>query len=82
VVRRAGGELDHVRVTLPAPAGVDELAALFGAPSFLPRTPAGGRRALFAATSPADGERSTTVLAELDATGHATTVILRPDDLR
>jgi len=82
VVRRAGGELDHVRVTLPAPADVEELARRFGPPSFLPRTPAGGRRALFPSTSPGEGERATTVLAELDRSGRAVVVVLRPDDLR
>jgi hypothetical protein len=82
VVRRAGGELDHVRVTPAAPVDLEELAGRFGPPSFLPRTPAGGRRALFPATSPRDGERTTTVLAELDAAGRARVVVLRPDDLR
>lgn len=82
VVRRAGGELDHVRVTPPAPVEVEELASRFGPPSYLPRTPAGARRALFPETSPRDGERATTVLAELDAAGRARVVVLRPDDLR
>jgi hypothetical protein len=81
VVRRAGGELDHVRVTLAAPVDVEELAGRFGPPSMLPRTPAGGRLALFPETSPRDGERGTTVLAELDGSGRARVVVLRPDDL-
>jgi len=82
VVRRAGGELDHVRVTLAAPVDLEELTRRFGPPSLLPRTPAGGRRALFAETSPGDGGRATTVLAELDPAGRAQVVVLRPDDLR
>ena len=82
VVRRADGALDHVRVTLPAPTAVEELAARFGPPSYLPRTPSGGHHVLFPATSPRDGERATTVLAELDGEGKAVVVVLRPDDLR
>ena len=82
VVRRPGGALDHVRVALAEPADVVELAQRFGAPSFPPRTPAGGRRAVFPATSPGDGERSVTVLAELDRWDRVAAVVLRPDDLR
>jgi hypothetical protein len=82
VVRRADGQLDHVRVTPAAPIDVEELAARFGSPSYPPRTPSGGRSALFPATGPRDGELTATVLAELDAAGRAVVVILRPDDLR
>jgi hypothetical protein len=82
VVRRAGGGLDHVRVALAAPLAVEALTASFGPPSYLPRTPSGGRRALFPATGPHDGELTTTVLAELDDAGRAVVVVLRPDDLR
>jgi hypothetical protein len=82
VVRRPGGELDQVRVTLAAPVEVEELSGPFGPPAYLPRTPAGGRRVLFPSTGPRDGQLTTTVLAELDSAGRATVVILRPDDLR
>lgn len=82
LVRRAGGELDHVRVTPPAAVDVEELAARFGPPSYPPRTAAGGRRVLFPSTGPRDGERTITVLAELDGAGRAAAVVLRPDDLR
>jgi hypothetical protein len=82
VVHGAGGEVEHVRVTLTAPLDVEELARRFGPASLLPRLPAGGRRALFRETSPGDGERSATVLAELDGSGKARAVILRLDDLR
>jgi hypothetical protein len=80
VVHR-GGVVDHVRVTLPEPAGIERLAGRFGAATRLPRSPAGGRLVLFPATVPADGERATTVLAQLDHAGRATVVLLRPDDL-
>jgi len=82
LVRRPGGALDHVRVTLPAATDLDELAGRFGPPAFPPRTPAGRRSATFPATSPDDGEFAVTVLAELDGSGRAVVVVLRPDDLR
>jgi hypothetical protein len=82
VARRADGELDSVRVTPAEPFAVEELAARFGPPAYLPRNPAGGRRALFPSTGPRDGERTTAVLAELDGAGRAAVVVLRPDDLR
>ncbi len=80
VVRR-GGVVDHVRVRLPEPADVGRLAGRFGAATRLPTSPAGGRLVLFPGTGPADGERATTVLAQLDHAGRATVVLLRPDDL-
>lgn len=82
VVRRPNGEVDHVRVTPAVPIDLDELASRFGPARTLPRLPSGGRRALFPATLPADGERAITVLAELDLDGRAAVVVLRPDDLR
>jgi hypothetical protein len=82
VVRRPGGGLDHVRVTLTGPVELADLARHFGPPRLLPSTPTGGRRALFPQTSPGDGQRATTVLAELDDAGRARVVVLRPDDLR
>jgi hypothetical protein len=80
VVHRRDGALSHVRIALPKPAALDDLAADFGPARELPRLPSGARRATFPQTGPRDGERTTTVLAELDRFGRVTAVVLRPDD--
>jgi hypothetical protein len=80
VVRGDGGVLDHVRVEFTEPVDVGGLAGGFGPSRELPRLPSGGRRAVFPDTQPADGQRSVTVLAELDRAGQATALVLRPDD--
>ncbi|GIJ50714.1 hypothetical protein Val02_76000 [Virgisporangium aliadipatigenens] len=71
-VLRADGAMDHVRVRLPYPVYLADLARSFGVWQ-LERTPAGPKRAVFPQTS-----RRTTVSAELDSGGRAATVLLRP----
>lgn len=80
VRRRADGAINHVRIGLVAPAEINELAGSFGSPRELPRLPTGGRRVIFPATQPGDGERAVTVIAELNRAGQVTAVVLRPDD--
>lgn len=81
VVRRGDGALDHVRVALATPLDVPELSRYFGEPAYPPRPPHGRRTVTFPQTGPRDGARVVTVLAELDASGRASVVVLRPDDL-
>lgn len=80
LVRGAGGGLEHVRVELTEPVDLEGLADDFGPSRELPRLPSGGRRAVFPDTQPGDGQRGVTVLAELNATGQVTALVLRPDD--
>lgn len=80
VLRRDDGAINHVHVGLAVPAEINELASGFGPPRELPRLPTGGRRVVFPATQPNDGERSVTVIAELNRAGQVTAVVLRPDD--
>jgi hypothetical protein len=80
VVLRADGVVNHVRVALPEPVSLEDLAGEFGTPRELPRLPSGARRVAFAQTGPREGERTVTVLAELDRFGRVTAVVLRPDD--
>jgi hypothetical protein len=82
VAYRAGNVLNHVRVRLVTPSTLDDLALEFGPAQELPMLPSGARRALFPDTLPGDGERSITVLAELDRVNRVTAVVLRPDDFR
>ncbi|GAB3891514.1 hypothetical protein GCM10029964_064810 [Kibdelosporangium lantanae] len=79
-VRRSGDVLDHVRVEFTEPVDLAGLTAGFGPSRELPKLPSGGRRAVFPDTQPGDGQRGVTVLAELDRAGHATALVLRPDD--
>jgi hypothetical protein len=80
VVRRDGGVINHVRVGFTDPIEVDELAGAFGPPRELPRLPTGARRVIFPDTQPNDGQRGVTAIAELNRTGQATALVLRPDD--
>jgi hypothetical protein len=82
VVRRSDGELNHVRIRFDTPLDIDSLTEHFGAVQNLPSLPSGGRRAAFPDTGPHAGQRTTTVLAELDDADRVIALVFRADDAR